>query len=79
MLFNSKALKDAKEQNRKTRIRKTIGIIIRKTYSSRKKKIFNKQLLKYFNEQFDTTVYCIVDTVCTVLAGINLVISEAAY
>ena len=63
----------------KTRIRKTFRIIIRKTYSSRKKKIFNEQLLKYFNEQFNTTVYCIVDTVYTVLAGINLVISEAAY
>ena len=32
----------------------------------------------YFNEHFDTIVYCIVDTVYTVLAGINLVISEAA-
>ena len=33
-----------------------------------------------FNEYFDrpSIVYCIVDTVYTVLAGINLVISEAA-
>ena len=31
-----------------------------------------------FNEQFDTTVYCIVDAVYTVFAGINFVISEAA-
>ena len=31
-----------------------------------------------FNEQFDTIVYSFVDTVCTVFAGINLVISEAA-
>ena len=31
-----------------------------------------------FDKQFDTIVYCIVDTVCTVLAGIDLVISEAA-
>ena len=30
------------------------------------------------NEQFDTIVYCIVDTPYTVLAGINFVISEAA-
>ena len=30
------------------------------------------------NEQFDTIVYCIVDTVCTVLAGINFAVSEAA-
>ena len=34
----------------------------------------------YFNEHFDrpTIVYCIVDTVYTVLADINLVISETA-
>ena len=32
----------------------------------------------YFNEQFDIIVYCIVDTVHTLLAGINLVIFEAA-
>ena len=31
-----------------------------------------------FNEQFDTIVYCIVDTVYTVLNGINFVVSEAA-
>ena len=31
-----------------------------------------------FNKQFDTIVYCIVDAVYTVLAGINFVISEAA-
>ena len=32
----------------------------------------------YFNKQFDTIVYCIVDTVYAVLAGINLIISKAA-
>ena len=32
-----------------------------------------------FNEQFDTIVYCIVDTVYIVLADINFVISEAAW
>ena len=37
-----------------------------------------ENLTKYFNEQFDTTVYCIVDTVHTVLSGINLAISKAA-
>ena len=31
-----------------------------------------------FNEQFDIIVYCIVDTVYTVPAGINLVVSETA-
>ena len=31
-----------------------------------------------FNKQFDTIVYCIVDTVYTVLNGINFVVSEAA-
>ena len=31
-----------------------------------------------FNEQFDTIVYCIVDTVYTVLAGTNFAVSEAA-
>ena len=31
-----------------------------------------------FNKQFDTIVYFIVDTVYTVLAGINLIISEIA-
>ena len=37
-----------------------------------------KNLAIYFNEQFNTIVYCIVNTVYTVLAGINLVICEAA-
>ena len=31
-----------------------------------------------FNEQYDTNVYCIVDSIYTVLDGINLVVSEAA-
>ena len=31
-----------------------------------------------FNEQFDIIVYCIVDTVYTVPAGVNLVVSETA-
>ena len=30
------------------------------------------------NEQFDTIVYCILDIVYTVLAGINFAVSEAA-
>ena len=37
-----------------------------------------KKFGNIFNEQFDAIVYCIVDTVYTVLAGINLVISETA-
>ena len=37
-----------------------------------------KKFGNIFNEQFDTIVYCIVDTVYTVLAGINFVTSEAA-
>ena len=32
-----------------------------------------------FNEQFDTIVYCIADTIYTVFDGINLVVSEAAF
>ena len=31
-----------------------------------------------FNEQYDTNVYCIVDSIYTVLDGINFVVSEAA-
>ena len=31
-----------------------------------------------FNEQYDTNVNCIVDSIYTVLDGINLVVSEAA-
>ena len=30
------------------------------------------------NEQFDTIVYCILDTVYTVRDGINFAVSEAA-
>ena len=37
-----------------------------------------KNLATYFNEQFNTIVYCIVNILYTVLAGINLVICEAA-
>ena len=31
-----------------------------------------------FNEQYDTNVYCIVDSIYTVLHGINFVVFEAA-
>ena len=57
----------------KIRIRKAICTVIRKTTVPNGRKFDNM-----FNEQFDTNVYCIVDTVYTVLVGINLVISEAA-
>ena len=30
------------------------------------------------NKQYDTNVYCIVDSIYTVLDGINFVVSEAA-
>ena len=57
----------------KIRIRKAICTVIRKTTVLNGRKFDNM-----FNEQFDTNVYCIVDTVYTVLVGTNLVISEAA-
>ena len=59
----------------KIRIRKTISIVIRKTTVLKRRKFDNM-----FKEHFDrpTIVYCIIDTVYTVLAGINLVISEVA-
>ena len=31
-----------------------------------------------FDEHFDTIVYCIVDTIYTVIEGINFVVFEAA-
>ena len=57
----------------KIRIRKAICIMIRKATV-----LTEKNLAIYFNEQFNTIVYCIVNTIYTVLAGINLVICEAA-
>ena len=59
----------------KLRIRKAICTVIRKATVLKKRKFDN-----IFNKHFDrpTIVYCIVDTVYTALAGINLVISEAA-
>ena len=42
-------------------------------YSSKRKKIW-----QYIDEQFDTIVYCIVDTIYTVIEGINFVVFEAA-
>ena len=71
--FNSKALKNAKYKIRKIRIRKAICTVIRKATVLKRRKFGI-----IFNEQFDTIVYCIVSTVYAVLAGINLVISEAA-
>ena len=47
--------------------------MIRKATVLKEKKFSN-----IYNEQFDTIVYCILDTVYAVLAGINFVISEAA-
>ena len=44
-----------------------------KNYSSKRKKIW-----QFINEQYDTNVYCIVDSIYTVLDGINFVVSEAA-
>ena len=58
---------------RKIRIRKAIYIVIRKVAILKGRKFSNIP-----NEQFDTIVYCVVDTVYTVLAGINFVVSEAA-
>ena len=48
-------------------------LVIRKTTVVKGRKFGN-----ILNEQFDTIVYCIVDTVYTVLAGINFAVSEAA-
>ena len=55
-------------------IRKAICTVIRKAI------VLKKKFDNMFNLHFDrhTIVYCIVDTVYTVPAGINLVISEAA-
>ena len=59
----------------KIRIRKVISTLLRKATVLKRRKCDNM-----FNEYFyrPTIVYYIVDTVHTVLAGINLVISEAA-
>ena len=59
----------------KIRIKKAICAVMRKATILKGRKFEN-----IFNEYFDRPfiVYCIVDTVYTVLAGINLVISEAA-
>ena len=59
----------------KIRIKKAICAVMRKATILKGRKFEN-----IFNEYFDrpSIVYCIVDTVYTVLAGINLVISEAA-
>ena len=54
--------------------RKAICIVIRTVTVLRRRKFSN-----IFDEEFDIIVYCIVDTVYAVLAGINLIISEAAY
>ena len=43
------------------------------SYSSKRKKIW-----QFIDEQFDTIVYCIVDTIYTVIEGINFVVFEAA-
>ena len=58
---------------RKIRIRKAIRTVIRKA-----KVLKGRKFGDICNKQFDTIVYCIVNTIYTVLAGINLVISEAA-
>ena len=50
-----------------------IIVVIRKTTVLKGRKFGN-----LFNEQYDTNVYCIVDSIYTVLDGINFVVSEAA-
>ena len=59
----------------KTKIIKAVCITIRKATVLKGRKFDN-----IFNKHFDrpTIVYCIVDTIYTVLAGINFGISEAA-
>ena len=58
----------------KTKIRKVICIMIRKATVLKGRKFDN-----IFNKHFDrpTIVYCIVDRIYSVRAGINVVISEA--
>ena len=63
-----------KSKIRKIRIRKTICIVIRKAIVLKGRKFGN-----IFNKQFGTIVYSILDNAYTILAGINLVISEAAW
>ena len=65
----------------KIRIRKAICIMIRKaTFLTERKfsNIFNKHCLIGLPFDRPTIVYCIVDTVYTVLPGISSVIPEAA-
>ena len=50
-----------------------IIVVIRKATVLKGRKFGN-----LFNEQYDTNVYCIVDSIYTVLDGINFVVSEAA-
>ena len=59
----------------KIRSKKAICTVIRKTIVLKRRKFNNT-----FNEHFERPViiHCIIHTVHTVLAGVNLVISEAA-
>ena len=59
----------------KIRIKKAFCIVMRKTSVLKERKFEN-----VFHQHFDrpTIVYCIVDTVSAVLAGITLLVSEAA-
>ena len=50
-----------------------IIVVIRKATVLKGRKFGN-----LFNKQYDTNVYCIVDSIYTVLDGINFVVSEAA-
>ena len=67
--FNSKTLKDTKVQIRKIGFKKQL--VIRKATVLKGRKFGN-----IFNEQYETIVYCIVDTIYTVLDGINFVVSS---
>ena len=58
---------------------KTRKIRIKKAISNSKDTVLKgKKFGDKLNKQFDTIVYCIVDTVYTVIDGINIVVSEAA-
>ena len=70
--FNSKTLKDTKVQNLENKELKK-QLVIRKATVLKGRKFGN-----LCNEQFDTVVYCIVDSIYTVLEGINFVVVEAA-
>ena len=56
------------------KIRLEMQLLITKTTVLKGRKFGN-----VFNEQFGTIVYCIVDTVYTVLASTNFAVSEAAW